>query len=80
MTVYKLGEHTLLEADTCTQLVRQMHETSLAQAEDDATWMREVSERTTLQSGDRLRYDTCQHFVDDLLKHSLITVVEEIHK
>jgi hypothetical protein len=59
------------EAEDATNLVRQLHEVSTIQAEDDATWMKDTSEALS-PMGMSIRWDTPELFVQDLEKHGLI--------
>jgi hypothetical protein len=64
-------EGTMFEAQSASDLVLQLHEVSTIQAEDDSTWMKDISEALT-PMGMRIRWDTPELFVEDLEKHGLI--------
>jgi hypothetical protein len=53
-------------------LVEWMHAGARTQAADDEAYMLDVSERTVLQSGDKLRTGSAEEFVEDLVAHGLI--------
>lgn len=54
------------------ELVSWMHEHSFTQAADDKAFMMDVSDRTVLQSGEKIRFGNAAEFVNDLVRHGLI--------
>jgi hypothetical protein len=69
---YRMNGMTF-RANTAAELVSQLHETSMAPAEDDATWMAEVAQRTQEQTGKEIDSSTPEGFVAGLLGVGLIT-------
>lgn len=61
---------------TTADLVRQLHETSYTQAEDDAAWMM-LSAEWLREMGLEVRHDTTDNFVADLLSAGIIEVIGE---
>jgi hypothetical protein len=57
---------------TAQELVGIMHANSRTPAADDKAYMMDVSDRTVLQSGDKIRFDSAEAFVNDLLKYELL--------
>ena len=70
--LYRMNDGTLYKADTPKELVRIMHETSFAPAEDDETWMEEVAKRTWQQTGTPVRFGTAREFIEDLIHIGLM--------
>lgn len=66
-----LYEGATFEATSAEDLVRQLHEVSAIQAEDDATWMKDTSESLS-PMGMAIRWDTPAEFIEDLEKHGLL--------
>jgi len=75
---YATNDGHRYEANTAEELVEQMHAMSLAQAEDDAAWMKEVAERTTEQSGEKIRSDNQVNFVADLTRIGYIKEIPDV--
>lgn len=65
----------VVDAASPEDLVKKLHRASHAPTADDATWMHQVSDRTMTQSGDKLRYDTAENFVADLMKFGFVEIV-----
>jgi len=61
-----------ISVNTADELVHIMHEESRTQAADDKAYMMDVSDRTVLQSGDKIRFSTAAEFVNDLVTHGLL--------
>ena len=57
---------------TAEEIIRNLHKESRAQCKDDETWMAETADRCRLQDGGKIRHDTPEHFVDDLIDHDLL--------
>lgn len=72
-----LYDTTVLEADTPEQLVRQMHELSLAQAKDDWAWMEKTSDRVFHSTGHAIRFGTAADFINDMMEANLIRRADE---
>ncbi len=71
-TTYKTEDGAVFCAVSAADLVRQLHEISMAPAEDDETWMAQTAARTQEQTGRPVRHDNAEEFVADLLKLGLI--------
>lgn len=69
MKTYHLDEGL---AGTAEDIVRNLHKGSRAQCATDAEWMVETADRCRLQDGGKVRDDTAEHFVDDLISHNLL--------
>lgn len=70
----------LLDGQTITvksaeELISVMHASSRTPAADDKAYMMDVSDRTALQSGYRIRVDSPQAFVNDLVHCGLVKIV-----
>jgi hypothetical protein len=72
-----LSEGVIHTAASPRELVHKLHKASHAPSADDRTWMMEVSDRTEIQSGNKLRSDTPDHFVADLLRFGMIERLEQ---
>ena len=72
-----LSEGIIHQADSPRELVKKLHSVSHAPAADDRTWMMEVADRMEVQSGNKLRSDTPEHFVADLVGFGLVEKLEE---
>lgn len=78
MTIYLLkNDRMRVRADTPTQLIRYMAASSRSPVQSLEEYMVEVSDRTILQSGGKIRVDSPDHFVEDLLSEGLISVYEK---
>ena len=65
-----------VKVSTAIELVRYMHENSRTQAADDKAYMLDVADRTILQSGGKLRTDSPEAFVNDLVGAGLLECTE----
>ena len=72
-----LSEGMIHSVDSPQELVRELHKVSHAPAADDLTWMLETADRTELQSGHKVRTNTPENFIADLLKFGLIERLEK---
>jgi hypothetical protein len=75
--IFKANDGKTFEADDAEELVEQLHQDSFAPASSDQEWMKQTAERTVTQTGQPIRSDTAQHFVDDLLEQGLMTITKE---
>lgn len=66
-----------VEVKTAAELVSIMHANSYTPAADDKAYMMDVSDRTVLQSGDKIRTTSPEAFVNDLVLHRLLQVDPE---
>lgn len=64
------GEH--ITVATASELVKIMHANSRTPAADDEAYMMDVSDRTVLQDGGKIRTNTPEQFVNDLVQHGFI--------
>lgn len=62
----------VIEATSPAELVRQLARGSWDPAESDAEWMEQAAARAELQSGQPVRSDSAEHFVEDLLAAGLV--------
>jgi hypothetical protein len=62
----------IFRADTATELVRQLHETSMTPAEDDWAWMEQTAKRTWEVTGVPIRFGTPEEFVRDMMKAKIL--------
>jgi len=76
MGKFQTEDGIILEAKNAEEVVRQLHEISMAPAEDDAMWMEEVAERTFQATGKTLRWGTAADFVEDMLVAGLLKEIK----
>ena len=69
-------DHETFEG-TPKQIVAQFNATSRAHAKTSVRWMEEAADRATMTTGTDVRYDTPEHFLNDLAKAGLIEIVVE---
>lgn len=72
-TTYKFDNDEVV-ARSPKELVRSMHERAWAQSKDDQEFMHATADRLVVQSSIEVRYDTAEHFVEDLIKFGVVTV------
>lgn len=65
-------DHQRVTVKTAAELVSIMHANSRTPAADDKAYMMDVSDRTVLQSGDKIRFGSPEEFINDLIKHGLL--------
>lgn len=65
-----------VEFSKAADLVAYMHANAFAQAADDVAYMLDVSDRTVLQSGEKIRTTSPEAFVNDLVRHHLLEVAD----
>lgn len=65
---------------TADELVTIMHAGSRTPAADDKAYMLDVSDRTVLQNGGKIRTNSPEAFVNDLVFHGFLKVVVEEKK
>jgi len=69
----KLNDGQMIIGKDAAELVRNLHEISLAPAEDDEAFMKQTAERTLLQTGQRIRFNEGPGvFVSDLISCGLM--------
>jgi hypothetical protein len=61
-----------LSGNSPEEIVSDLRRRSFEQAGDNRAFMHETQGRVTLQIGKRIRCDTAEHFVDDLIKVGLL--------
>jgi hypothetical protein len=54
------------------EIVSELRHNTFEPVKDNRTFMSETQGRVTLQIGKRIRCDTAEHFVDDLIKVGLL--------
>jgi hypothetical protein len=69
---YQTDDGIVLKADGPEEVVQQLHEISLAPAENDFAWMEEVAKRTFQATGKTLRWGSAADFVTDMLATGLL--------
>jgi len=62
---------------TPMQLVAQLNAGSRAKAETNKLFMEESADRATMTTGVDVRFDTPEHFLNDLAKANLIEIVAD---
>ena len=62
----------IFRADTAADLVRKLHEVSLATAEDDWAWMEQTAKRTWEVTGVPIRFGTPEEFISDMTKAGIL--------
>ncbi len=79
MKMYVLNDTQRFMAATDAELVHRIHLASRSPCDDDATYMREFSERSRLYDRDQIiRHDTPENFIADLMSLGLLRV-EGVH-
>jgi hypothetical protein len=63
--------------NTEAELVSRLRSSSLTAEKTDREFMREAARRARLQTGKRVRYNTPENFIADLVKTGLINVTTE---
>ena len=76
MIVKTSDGHSFLARDE-RDLIRLLHEVSLAPAASDEDWMQQTAERTETVTGEVIRTNTPGVFVSDLARAGLIKIVKE---
>ena len=74
MATFILDHGERVTVERAAELVSIMHAASRTPAADDVAYMMDVSDRTVLQSGDKIRTDSPEAFVNDLVRHGLVKV------
>ena len=72
MNKYRM-DGMILTAHSPEDLVRQMHQTSFAPAEDDFAWMEQVAKRTFQSTGSTVRWGSAREFVSDMINAGQLT-------
>lgn len=76
---YVIDDQTF-EVKSAAELVRQMHNTSFAPAENDRAFMEEYAKRIFIQTQKKIRFDKATNFVADMIEAGLIKQVETARK
>jgi len=71
--IVRTNDGKKLTATDPAEIVSELHYWSFAQSRDDQTWMAEAAYRACLMTGRRVRCDSPEEFVEDLLKMGFLT-------
>ena len=77
MMKIRIDDHTILEG-TPAEIVKQLNDTSLAaHAKTAKLFMEESADRATMITGTDVRFDSPEHYLNDLAKAGLIEICED---
>ena len=76
MTTYRTLDGAIFEASTPLELIEKLRADSRSETEDIEHFMIMVSDLSNVQKAARVRIETPEAFVDDLLAAELVTIIE----